>query len=58
MRINKYLSDCGFCSRREADRRIEAKEIVINGQIATLGSQVEEGDLVLQGTDYKKRDFI
>jgi 23S rRNA pseudouridine2604 synthase len=46
MRINKYLSDCGFCSRREADRRIEAKEIVINGQIATLGSQVEEGDLV------------
>ncbi|MCQ2509412.1 MAG: pseudouridine synthase [Lachnospiraceae bacterium] len=47
MRINKYLSECGVCSRREADRLVEAGEVLINGQPAVSGSQVEEMDQVL-----------
>ncbi len=46
MRLNKYLSDVGYCSRRKADKLIEAGSIKINGQVATLGMQVEEGDQV------------
>jgi 23S rRNA pseudouridine2604 synthase len=44
MRINKYISETGICSRREADRWIEAKRVTINGVIAELGSTVEAGD--------------
>ncbi|WP_025026916.1 23S rRNA pseudouridine(2604) synthase RluF [Caldalkalibacillus mannanilyticus] len=46
MRLNKYISETGVCSRREADKWIEAKRVKINGQLAGLGSTVEEGDLV------------
>lgn len=46
MRINKYLSTAGVCSRREADKHIEAGEVTINGQTAAMGAQVEEGDCV------------
>lgn len=44
MRINKFISESGFCSRREADKLIEAKRVTINGSIAELGSQAEVGD--------------
>lgn len=47
MRLNKYLSEAGVCSRREADRRIEAGKVLVNGIVATLGTQVNEGDEVL-----------
>ncbi len=46
IRINKYLSQVGFCSRREADRLLEANRIQINGKIPELGTKVEEGDEV------------
>ncbi len=46
MRLNKYLSSVGYCSRREADRLIENREIEINGRVCELGDQVEEGDVV------------
>lgn len=46
-RINKYLSECGFCSRREADRLLEAGRISINGQVAVMGTKVKTGDTVL-----------
>jgi len=46
-RINKYISETGMCSRREADTWIEAGRITINGVTATLGSKVEDGDKVL-----------
>jgi 23S rRNA pseudouridine2604 synthase len=45
-RLNKYISDTGLCSRREADARIEAGRVTINGAVATLGMQVGEGDVV------------
>lgn len=44
MRINKYLSENGYCSRREADRLIEAGRVFVNGKRAKLGDQVQEGD--------------
>lgn len=44
MRINKFISETGFCSRREVDKLVEAGRITINGKPAELGSQVEEGD--------------
>jgi 23S rRNA pseudouridine2604 synthase len=46
MRLNKYISETGICSRREADSWIEQGLINVNGAIATLGTQVEEGDEV------------
>ena len=46
MRINKYLSEAGVCSRREADRLIEEGRVTINGILALLGSTVSEGDEV------------
>ncbi|WP_281883708.1 23S rRNA pseudouridine(2604) synthase RluF [Paenibacillus sp. YYML68] len=44
MRINKYISETGFCSRREVDKLVEAGRVTINGRKAELGSQVEDGD--------------
>ena len=46
MRINKYLSEAGVCSRREADRLIEAKKVMIEDRIAGLGEDVAEGERV------------
>jgi len=46
MRLNKYISETGLCSRREADARIEAGRVTINGAVATLGMQVANGDVV------------
>jgi 23S rRNA pseudouridine2604 synthase len=46
MRINKFISETGVCSRREADQWIEAGRVSINGITATLGSKVADGDSV------------
>ncbi len=45
-RINKYLSEVGYCSRRVADRLIEEGKVTINGKIPKLGTIVENGDMV------------
>ena len=37
MRLNKYLSDCGVCSRREADRLIEEGKVLVDGVPAVMG---------------------
>jgi 23S rRNA pseudouridine2604 synthase len=44
VRINKYISETGICSRREADKWVADKRVTINGKLAEPGSQVEEGD--------------
>ena len=41
MRLNKYLSDAGVCSRREADRFIEEGRVLVDGKLAVQGMQVE-----------------
>lgn len=46
MRINKFLADNGVASRRHADEMISAGRITVNGKIATLGVNIEEGDVV------------
>lgn len=47
IRINKYLSDCGVCSRREADAQIEKGNVTIDGERAVMGSKVEPGQTVM-----------
>ncbi len=46
IRINKYLSEAGVCSRREADRQIEAGKVLIDGRIAVIGDRVSAGQEV------------
>lgn len=46
MRINKYLSECGVCSRREADILIENGEVLINNEPAVPGAQIGDEDIV------------
>lgn len=46
IRINKYLAESGICSRREADRLVEAGKVFINGNTAVNGSKVFEDDEV------------
>lgn len=47
IRLNKYISDSGFCSRREADQYIEKRLVHINGRVAKVGQHVKKGDVVL-----------
>lgn len=46
VRINKYLSSAGYCSRREADRLIEENRVTIDGKAALMGSKVCDGQSV------------
>jgi 23S rRNA pseudouridine2604 synthase len=45
-RLNKYISETGYCSRREADKLIEQGRVSINGKLPELGTKVKVGDLV------------
>lgn len=45
-RLNKFISESGYCSRREADRLIEQQRVKINGAIPELGTKVMAGDKV------------
>ncbi|MBX4150357.1 pseudouridine synthase [Paenibacillus lautus] len=47
MRINKYISETGYCSRRETNRLIAAGRITINGKVCEKGADVELHDIVL-----------
>ena len=47
VRLNKYLSDKGICSRREADRLVEAGSVSVNGKKAEMGQKVTEKDEIL-----------
>jgi 23S rRNA pseudouridine2604 synthase len=58
-RINKYIADCGICSRREADQLIATGVVTINGNLAQAGDKVSEADSItvrgkqLQGPEVK-----
>jgi len=45
-RINKYLSEVGYCSRRAADKLIEQGRVTINGKVPEMGTKIAEGDEV------------
>ena len=46
VRINKYISETGICSRREADKYIKEKRVTINGKTAEEGTKICKGDIV------------
>lgn len=55
VRINKYLSEVGFCSRREADKLLEQGRITINGKIPELGTRVShEDEILVDGVSIRK----
>ena len=63
-RLNKYISESGFCSRRGADKLIEQQRVTVNGKVPELGTKVLPGDVVfvdgksIQATAADKTDRI
>ncbi|GAA3616113.1 23S rRNA pseudouridine(2604) synthase RluF [Flavivirga amylovorans] len=60
-RINKFLSEVGYCSRREADKLIEAGRVTINGVIPEMGTKIAPNDVVhVDGKEIKnnKEGFV
>ena len=55
MRLNKFISEKGICSRREADRLIETGKVMVNGEIAKVGMIVNEKDNILVNNKPLKR---
>ena len=49
IRLNKYLSEAGICSRREADRLIESGKVTVDGKRAETGMKVTEAQIVRVG---------
>lgn len=64
IRLNKFISDSGFCSRREADRYIESGVVRVNGRVAQMGLKVTAMDdvrvngSVIEATQGEKRIYI
>lgn len=64
VRLNKFISDSGYCSRREADKLIETNQVKVNGRRPELGTRVEAGDVVevcgqpIQGSPESKSDRV
>lgn len=57
IRLNKFISDSGYCSRREADQYIENRQVYVNGRIAKVGQHVQLRDqVVVNDTEIKPRD--
>ena len=57
IRLNKYISESGLCSRREADKYIAEGHVFINGRRAAVGDQVKSGDRVrVSGQDIEPRE--
>ncbi len=60
-RINKFLSEAGYCSRREADKLIEAGRVTINGVVPEMGTKIAPTDIVhVDGKEVEntKKDFV
>lgn len=59
IRLNKYLSDSGVCSRREADRFIEEGKVKVDGQVAIMGTRIKKGQVVtLNGKTIEKDEKL
>jgi 23S rRNA pseudouridine2604 synthase len=58
IRLNKYISDTGMCSRREADRWIEEGRVEVNQRMADLGTRVGPNDVVcVDGKPLRKKEM-
>ena len=59
IRLNKYLADCGVCSRREADELIKAGCVTVNGEVVTtMGFKVKTNDKVVYGGQTLNREKL
>ena len=59
MRINKLLSNYGYCSRKEVRKLIEDKRIIVNGELCEQGQWVEESDyILLDGVKIQRKEKI
>ncbi|AIO18075.1 Ribosomal large subunit pseudouridine synthase F [Candidatus Izimaplasma bacterium HR1] len=59
IRLNKYLSEVGYCSRREADRLIKDSRVTVNGDLPELGQKVtEEDEIKVDGKNIKKNSKL
>ena len=57
IRLNKYLSDAGICSRREADKLIERGKVLVDGELAFVGMKVlEEQNILVNGKKVQKEE--
>ena len=57
--LNKFLSQTGICSRREADAWIESGRVTLNGTVAVKGNRVNPGDVVLlDGKPIREAIFV
>ena len=55
-RINKYLSEIGYCSRRQADKLIEQGRIMVNSKEAVMGYKVQKDDVIhIDGEKIKQK---
>ncbi|HEY8690485.1 MAG TPA: pseudouridine synthase, partial [Chitinophagaceae bacterium] len=55
--LNKFISSTGFCSRREADKLIEAGSVTVNGQLPKLGNRVSDADVIkIDGKPLKQKE--
>ena len=55
-RLNKYLSEVGYCSRRAADKLIEQERILVNGKLPSMGIKIRAGDVIkVDGEIIKKQ---
>ncbi|MBT8254639.1 MAG: pseudouridine synthase, partial [Bacteroidia bacterium] len=61
VRLNKYLSEIGYCSRRAADKLIEQGRVMVNGKSAEMGMKVSPNDLILvdnKSVEARKEEFV
>ncbi len=59
MKVDKYIGQSGYTSRRKAYELIDAKRVLVNGKLATFSTKIKEGDVILiDGEELKKKEFI
>ena len=59
MKVDKYIGQSGYTSRRKAYELIDAKRVLVNGKLATFSTKIKDGDVILiDGEELKKKEFI
>ncbi len=59
MKVDKYIGQSGYTSRRKAYELIDAKRVLVNGKVATFSTKIKDGDVILiDGEELKKKEFI
>jgi 23S rRNA pseudouridine2604 synthase len=59
IRLNKFISETGFCSRREADKMIDLGKVTVNGKIPEMGTQVSNADYIeINGKPLKSKEQL